>query len=102
MKGKCIYKVIKPLPEEEEIEGSESKKTLRVLKKLYIIRHLYRGMSVKKAGGNERKIESPVGLYPRVLKDVFPKFPLDVEDLRKNSKSFKKNYRIYIICKELD
>ena len=49
MKRKCIYKVIKHLSEEEIDRKIREQKGARVLKRLYFIRHLYRGMSVKKA-----------------------------------------------------
>ena len=49
MKRKCIYKVIKHLSEEEIDRKIREQKDARVLKRLYFIRHLYRGMSVKEA-----------------------------------------------------
>ena len=49
MLEKGTYEIIRHLPEENRIERSESKKTSKVLRKLYFIRHPYRGTSVKKA-----------------------------------------------------
>ncbi|OFV66198.1 MAG: transcriptional regulator [Candidatus Syntrophoarchaeum butanivorans] len=50
MGRKRVYEVVKHLPAEEldkMIKGLE--KDTRVLKRLYFIRYLYRGMSVEKA-----------------------------------------------------
>ena len=49
MGRKRIYEVVQHMPAEELDKRIKKEKDTRVLKRLYFIRHLYRGMSVEEA-----------------------------------------------------